>query len=226
MKDTAVGGSWEDFLAAPLYPAGQEPWREDAAFAIIAEEAGLRDSLGGALTPAVTMVHGLVQALTGVDLLTLGRTSPPVLGLCLGFGMNALEPYELLQAMQLDAVHAYEWVAAQVREAAQILQTLRRGVPELPTRLRLHHQTCSDLQALADASIRMIYTANVFTWEVPMLPATFARAVEEIRRVLATGGVVISRGSAGVLESTLTPYGRLLLSTPLVTVFQKGTLLC
>lgn len=218
--------SWQDFLAGPLYPPGQEPWRDDTAFAVITEEEGLRDSLGGSLTPVIAMVHGLVQALTGIDVLALGRARPPVLGVCLGFGMNALEPYELLQAFRLDCVHAYEWIAAQVSEAAQMFQTLRSTAPDLPVHLRLHHQSFDDLRSLSDASVQVVYTANVFTWEVPMLPSTFCRAVQEILRVLAADGVVISRGSSGVLESHLAPHGRMLLSTPLVTVFQKGIPLC
>lgn len=54
-----------------------------------------------------------------------------------------------------------------------------------------------------------------------MSPWTFAATVEEIVRVLGTGGVVLSRGSAGALEAALVRSGRMLLQTPLVSVFQK-----
>jgi hypothetical protein len=86
----------------------------------------------------------------------------------------------------------------------------------------LHHGTVSDLSALADASIRVIYTANVFTWEIPMMPETFSKAIQEILRVLVDGGVVLSRGSAGVLEAHLAQHGRMLLPLSLISVFQRG----
>ena len=40
-------------------------------------------------------------------------------------------------------------------------------------------------------------------------------------RILADGGLVLSRGSSGVLEGKLAQYGRMLMQTPLVSVFQK-----
>ena len=134
--------------------------------------------------------------------------------------MNALEPYDLLQVFQLDLVHAYEWVGEHVIEAAQALAALRTENPLLPTRIRLHHGTMSELSALADGSIRVVYVANVFNPEIPMAPETFGRALEEIVRVLGAGGVVLSRGSSGALEAELAQHGRLLLQTPLVSVFQ------
>ncbi len=55
-----------------------------------------------------------------------------------------------------------------------------------------------------------------------MTPSTFEGAMREMLRVLAAGRVVLSRGSAGVLETRLASYGHMLLQTPLVSVFQKG----
>jgi hypothetical protein len=92
----------------------------------------------------------------------------------------------------------------------------------LTTRLRLHHGSISHLQAIADASIRLVYAASVFNHEIPMTPQTLTRATAEIIRVLAPGGFMLSRGSAGVLEECLAAHGRLLLHTPSVSVFQKG----
>ena len=46
-------------------------------------------------------------------------------------------------------------------------------------------------------------------------------AIGEIGRVLAEGGVVLSRGSSGALEAELAQHGRMLLQTPLVSVFQR-----
>jgi hypothetical protein len=214
--------TWTAFLASPVYPAAHVPWRDDPAFAVLAAHPGLRDSIGGRAAPALTLAIDLVRATTRVDLRAVARAQRPAQGLCLGFGANALEPYDLLRVFDLDQVHAYEWIGEHVIEAAQMLQTLRAEDPSLPVRLRLHHGTLSDLSALADASIQVIYAANVFNWEIPMLPETFAGALQEILRVLAGGGVLLSRGSAGTLEACLTPYGRLLLPSPLVTVFQKG----
>lgn len=213
---------WQAFLAGPVYADDHAPWRADPAFVEIAAHPGLRDSIGGRVAPALTQAIGLVQALSGVDLLEVVGAHRPARGLCLGFGMNSLEPYDVLQVFGLDQVHAYEWVAEQVLEAAQTLQALRLAEPSLPTRIRLHHGTVSDLSALADASMRVIYTANVFTWEIPMMPETFSKAVREILRVLVDGGVVLSRGSAGVLEAHLARHGRLLLQLALMSVFQKG----
>ena len=50
---------------------------------------------------------------------------------------------------------------------------------------------------------------------------TFNGAVQEMLRVLADGGFVVSRGSAGILEEQLSRYCRTLLNNPLVSVFQK-----
>jgi hypothetical protein len=215
--------SWQAFIEGPIYADDQALWRDDLAFAIIAEHPGLRESISGRVAPLLIQTVGLVRALTGVDLLAIACGRRPAQGLCLGFGMNTLEPYDLLQVFELDRVHAYEWIAAQVVEAAQTLQALRHHEPSLPTRIRLHQGTISDLSTLADVSMRIIYTANVFTWEVPMMPETFARAIQEILRVLADGGVVLSWGSAGVLEAHLAQHGRMLLSSSLVSIFQKGS---
>jgi hypothetical protein len=136
--------------------------------------------------------------------------------------MNTLEPYDLLRTLALDQVHAYEWVSTHVIEAAQALQALRTEDALLPTRIRLHHGTISDLSALANDSISVVYTGNVFHPEIPMTPETFTAAVTEIVRVLATGGFVLSRGSSGALEAELARQGRMLLHTPLVSVFHKG----
>lgn len=213
--------SWQEFIAGEVLADTQASWRDDPAFAVIAEFPGLRDSVGGRIAAALTQAIGLVQALTQVDLVEVVHDSAPAQGLCLGFGMNALEPYDLQQVFGLDLVHAYEWIGTQVIEAARTLHALRTADPLLPTRLRLHHGTISNLNALGDASIRVVYTANVFNREIPMTTSTFAGAVREIIRVLAKGGVVLSRGSSGVLEEELAQYGRLLLQTPLVSVFQK-----
>jgi Methyltransferase domain len=213
---------WQAFIAGPVYADDHAPWCTDRAFVEIAAHPGLRDSIGGRVAPALRQAIGLVQALTGVDLVEVVGARRPAQGLCLGFGMNSLEPYDVLQVFRLDQVHAYEWVAEQVLEAAQTLQALRLEDSSLPTRIRLHHGTVSDLRALADASIRVVYTANVFTWEIPMMPETFSKAIQEILRVLVDGGVVLSRGSAGVLEARLARHGRMLLPLSLTSVFQKG----
>ena len=215
--------TWHAFLASPLHDLLHAPWADDPAFAMIAAHAGLRDSLGGPVQPALNMARAWVQARCGLDLLEVVRRRRPAIGLCLGFGMNTLEAYDFLQTLGLDCVHAYEWIAEHVVEAAQTLQALRAEMPCLPCRVRLHHGTISDLRAMAEASVQAIYTANVFTWEVPMTQLTFERAIQEIQRVLAPGGVVFSRGSAGVLEEHLTPYGQWLWRHDLVSVFQKQT---
>jgi len=212
---------WKEFVEGEIHADAQAPWRDDPAFALLLEFPGLRESVGGRIAAALTQAIGLVRALTRVDLLKVARASAPAQGLCLGFGMNVLEPYDLLRVLQLDVVHAYEWVGEQVVEAAQALQALRAEDPLLPTRIRLHHGTISDLRALADGSIRVVYVANVFNPEIPMAPETFGRALEEIVRVLGAGGVVLSRGSSGALEAELAQHGRLLLQTPLVSVFQR-----
>ena len=212
---------WKEFVEGQIHADAQAPWRDDPAFALLLEFPGLRESVGGRIAAALTQAIGLVQVLARIDLLEVARAGAPAQGLCLGFGMNVLEPYDLLRVLQLDVVHAYEWVGEQVVEAAQALQALRAEDPLLPTRIRLHHGTISDLRALADGSIRVVYVANVFNPEIPMAPETFGRALEEIVRVLGAGGVVLSRGSSGALEAELTRHGRLLLQTPLVSVFQR-----
>jgi hypothetical protein len=213
---------WQEFLAGPLYSDAEVPWRDDPAYALLLQFSGLRDSVGGQVAPALTQAIGLVQALARVDLLGLVRQQRPAYGLSLGFGMNLREPYDLLQTFELDAVHGYEWIGEHVVEAARSLQVLRTSVPDLATRIRLHHETMSDLSALATGAIRVVYVANVFNPEIPMAPDTFAAIVREVLRVLEPTGVLISRGSSGVLEEALMPHGRMLLRNPLVSVFQKG----
>lgn len=215
--------AWRDFIEGPLHDADRAPWRHDPAFAVLAAESGLRDSIGGHAASVLTQVLGLVQALHRVDLKAVIHATRPARGLSLGFGMNVLEPYDLLQALELDVVHGYEWIDEQVIEAAQTLQSLRASSPDLSSRIRLHHSTIGDLSALENGSVRAIHVANVFNWEIPMMPETFEGAVREMLRVLGDGGIVFSRGSAGVLEESLAPHGHLLLHTPQVAVFQKSS---
>lgn len=216
------GEPWQAFIAGPVYCADRIPWRDDPAYAVIHEHAGLRDSLGGHVGSALTLASGMVQATSQTPLAAIVQAQRPAYGLCLGFGMNALEPYDVLQAFDLDGVHAYEWIAEHVIEAAQMLENLCPENPSLAERIRLHHGTVSDLHVLDDASIRVIYTGNVFNHEIPMTPATFDGALQEILRVLAPTGVVLIRGSAGILETQLTPHGCMLVHTPLMAVFQKA----
>jgi hypothetical protein len=108
-----------------------------------------------------------------------------------------------------------------VVEAAQALQALRVQEHLSLSSIRLHHGTISDLSAVADGSIAVIYTGNVFQPEIPMSALTFAATVKEIVRVLATNGIVVSRGSSGDLEAALSAYGHMLLQIPLVSVVQK-----
>lgn len=222
MTGNAFAQNWRDFIAGELYPEAQVPWRDDPAYGLLLQVPGLRESIGGRSAAALHQAIGLVRALTGIDLHAGERANRPAQGLCLGFGMNLMEPYDLLQVFKLNRVHAYEWIGEHVTEAAQALQALRTTDQLLPDRLRLHHGIISDLCALADGSIRVVYTANVFTPEIPMTEETFAGAVQEILRVLEAGGILLSRGSHGVLEATLTPHGRMLLQTPLVSVFAKA----
>jgi hypothetical protein len=212
---------WQAFIEGAVYPDEQTPWRDDPAFATVASFPGLRESIGGRTAPALTQAIGLVQALQKVDLMERIQTVTPALGLCLGFGMNGLEPYDVLHTFALDCVHGYEWIGIHVNEAAQVLAALPSEDPPLVGRIRLHHGTVSDLSAVADASVQVVYTANVFNREVPMSSETFERAMAEICRVLAVGGILLSRGSAGVLEEHLAPHGRWLLHTPLMAVFAK-----
>jgi hypothetical protein len=213
---------WQAFIEGSIYADTVVPWRHDPAFALLREFPGLQASVSGRMTAALAQTMALVRALTQIDILHLIHTQRPARGLCLGFGMNVLEPYDLLQACGLDMVHAYEWIGERVIEAAQVLAALPPAEPALATRIRLHHGSVAHLSALADASIHLVYAASVFNNEIPMTPQTFTQATAEILRVLAPGGFMVSRGSAGVLEERLAPYGHLLLHTPSVAVFQKG----
>src|SRR6266540_2912489 len=138
------GLAWKEFVEGQIHADAQAPWRNDPAFALLLEFPGLRESVGGRIAVALTQAIGLVRALAQVDLLEVVQASAPAQGLCLGFGMNALEPYDLLRVFELDVVHAYEWVGEHVIEAAQALAALRAEDPLLPTRIRLHHGTISD----------------------------------------------------------------------------------
>jgi hypothetical protein len=213
---------WSVFIEGGVYADTATPWRDDPSFALLKEYPGLQDSISGRIPAALAQTMALVQVLTQVDMQYILRTRSPARGLCLGFGMNVLEPYDLLQGCGLDVVHAYEWIGTRVIEAAQTLAALQPPEPSLSTRIRLHHGTISHLSGLADASIHLVYAASVFNNEIPMTASTFARAVAEIVRVLAPRGFLLSRGSAGILEERLAPYGRLLLHTPSVSVWQKG----
>ena len=221
VDELGQGREWQDFIEGEIYTDAQAPWRDDPAFALLLQVPGLRESVGGRITAALNQAIGLVRALAQVDLLEVAGASRPAQGLCLGFGMNVLEPSDLLRVFALDRVHAYEWIGEHVIEAAQTLQALRVTDPLLPTRVRLHHGTVSDLSAIADGSIRVVYVANVFNPEIPMTPETFATAVREIVRVLDARGIVLSRGSSGALEAELSQHGRMLLQTPLISVFAR-----
>ena len=212
--------SWRAFIEGQVYPDDQAPWRDDPAYAMILEYPGLRDSIGGHVAPALQQAIGLVKAMTRVDVLDRLRANRPAHGLCLGFGTNALEPYDVLTVFELDRVHGYEWIGAQVIEAAQFLRIKMKGDVRLAAKIRLHHATVSALSTLTDRSIGVIYTANMFNREIPMSADTFERAVDELLRVLALGGFVFSRGSAGVLEQRLGQFCRTLLDNPLVSVFE------
>ena len=210
------------FLAGPVYAEAEAPWHDDPAFTLLSQYPGLRDSVGGRVADALTQAIGLVQAMAQVDLRASIHRLRPAVGLCLGFGMNLLEPYDLLRTFALDCVHAYEWMSDQVLDAARTYAALQSQDPTVhPTSLRLHHGTISNLGALADQSIRIVYIANVFNREIPMTAVTFDRAVSEILRVLDHGGVVLSRGSSDALETELAPHGQFLLHIPLISVFQK-----
>ncbi len=212
---------WRRFIEGDLFSDADAPWRDDPAYGLLLQFTGLRDSVGGQVAPALTQAIGLVQALTHINLLDLVRNRRPAQGLSLGFGMNVMEPYDLLRVFALDCVHGYEWIGEHIIEAAQSFSVLQHSDPTLPSRLRLHHGTMSDLSALANQSMRVIYVANVFNPEIPMAPETFARTVSEMLRVLEPEGIVLSRGSSGIFEATLAPQGRMLLQTPLISVFQR-----
>jgi hypothetical protein len=213
---------WQGFIEGCVYADAEVPWRDDPAYTLLSEFPGLQASISGRIPEALSQLMALVRALTQVDMRRVIQTHRPAHGLCVGFGMNVLEPYDLLLSCGLDVVHAYEWIGAQVLEAAQTLAALPTRAPALATRIRLHHGTMSHLGALADTSIQLVYAASVFNNEIPMTAHTLNRAIAEILRVLASGGFAVSRGSAGTLEERLAPYGRMLLHTPSVSVFQKG----
>ena len=212
---------WHAFIEGPLYADAEAPWRDDPAFALLCQFPGLRDCIGGRIAEALTQALGLVKAMAHVDIVSTVHTHAQPQGLCLGFGMNALEPYDLLQVFSLARVHAYEWIGEQVVEAAQTLLAFTKGERWLSDQIRLHHGTVSDLSAVSNRSIQVVYVGNVFTHEIPMTPETFVRAIDEILRVLDDGGVLLSRGSSGALEAALNPAGTMLLQNPLVSVFQR-----
>lgn len=211
---------WRVFLEGTLYVSAT-PWQDDPAFGIISNQPGLRDSIGGPVAPALTMACNLVQAIRHFDIEAYVEANRPAQGLCLGIGMNTLEPYDLLHALELDRVHACDWIGEHLVESAKTLQSLHDSEPALTEQIRLHQASISDLSFLPNASIHIVYTANVFTWEVPMMQATFDLGIQEILRVLADDGIVFSKGSAGELEKRLSSHGTMLLPHPPVTVFQK-----
>ena len=225
MVDSFVSEPWSDFIEGSVYPDNAVPWRHDPAYATILEYPGLRDSIGSHVAPALQQAIGLVQALTQVNLLDVVRSHRPAVGLSLGFGSNAQEPYDLLKTFELDCVHAYEWIGEHIIEAAKAFETLRADEHRLTTHIRLHHGTVSDLSTLNTSSIPLIYTANTFNREIPMSEDTFERSMQEIVRVLTPRGCLISRGSAGVLEQSLARYLHVLLENPLVSVLQKEPVL-
>lgn len=213
---------WNAFIEGVVYTDAAAPWRDDPSFVLLNEFPGLQASISGRISAALTQTMALVQALTQVDMRHMLQAQHPARGLCLGFGMNVLEPYDLLQSCGLDVVHAYEWIGVRIIEAAQTLAALQAPEPALARRIRLHHGTISHLSDLADASVHLVYAASVFNNEIPMTPLTFSRATTEILRVLAPGGFVLSRGSAGTFEERLASHGRMLLHTPSVSVMQKA----
>ena len=216
-----MGDAWRDFIEEGVYADRAVPWRDDPAYRVILAHPGLRDGIGGSVAPALQQAVGLVHAVCGVDLFALTAGRKPAVGLCLGFGSNVSEPYDILRTCGLDRVHAYDWIGAHVVEAAQAFDRLRRTEPELADRLRVHHGTVGDLSALEDAGVHVIYTANVFNREIPMSDETFDRALDEIVRILAPDGWLVSRGSAGRLEAGLQRRLRVLFDNPLVSVLQQ-----
>ena len=221
MHDSSGRDSWHDFIEEGVYADDVVPWRADPAYPVILEHPGLRDGIGGSVAPALQQSIGLVRAVRGIDLLAIAATRPPAVGLCLGFGSNLSEPYDILKTCRLDRVHAYDWIGPHVVEAAQAFDALRRTEPALAAQLRLHHGTVGNLGALEDASVHIIYTANVFTREIPMSDETFELAIDEIVRVLAPDGWLVSRGSAGRLEVGLKRRLLVLFDNPLVSVLQQ-----
>lgn len=213
---------WRQYVVGEIYPDDEVPWRDDPAYGLLLQFPGLSEGVGGQVAPALTQAIGLVHAVARIDLLTLVRERRPAQGLSLGFGMNVSEPCDLLRTFELDVVHGYEWIGGHVIEAARSLCVLQRADPTLPTRIRLHHGTMSNLTAIAECSIRVMYVANVFNPEIPMAQDTFSKTVSEVIRVLAPHGVVCSRGSSGLFEEALSSHGRMLLQNPLVSVFQKN----
>jgi len=212
---------WQAFIEGVVYADAEVPWGHDSAYVMLQEFPGLRESVTGRSAAAITQTLGLVQALTHVDVLQSVRANRPARGVCLGFGMNALEPYDLFQACALDIVHAYEWIGAEVVEAAQMLDALRALALLLPTRIRLHHGTLSRLETLTDTSVHVVYAASVFNDEIPMSAATFHGALQNLLALIRARFLAVSRGSSGLLEAHLAPYGHLLLETPQVVVFQR-----
>ena len=55
--------AWRAFIEGPLYADTDSFWRDDSAFAMIAAHAGLRDSIGGHVTPVFHQAVGLVKAM-------------------------------------------------------------------------------------------------------------------------------------------------------------------
>lgn len=123
------GQGWEDFIAGEVSADARAPWRDDPAFPLLLHCPGLRESVGGRSAAALTQTIGLVRAVARIDLLEVRHASRPARGLCLGFGLNVLEPYDLLKGCVLDQVHAYDWIGEHVVEAAQTLQALRSEEP-------------------------------------------------------------------------------------------------
>ena len=107
-----------EFIEGPVYVDSEAPWREDPAFSLLSQYPGLRDSVGGRVADALTQAIGLVQAMTRVALRALAQQRLPATGLCLGFGMNLLEPYDLLRTFALDCVHAASSNHAQLDSCA------------------------------------------------------------------------------------------------------------
>ena len=104
MAGSFVSEPWSDFIEGSVYPDNAVPWQHDPAYATILEYPGLRDSIGSHVAPALLQAIGLVRAMTQVNLLDVVRSHRPAVGLSLGFGSNAQEPYDLLKTFELDCV--------------------------------------------------------------------------------------------------------------------------